>query len=62
MEHIASATHVRKSTLMDGITTQNHILKLGNYNDSIKVYAALPVVVVALIITEWAKHINFVCI
>lgn len=36
-EHIASAAHVKKWTLIDVVATQNHILKLFNYDDSVKV-------------------------
>lgn len=61
MEHIASATHVKKWTLIDGVATQNHILKLRNYDDSVKVYTLLPILLVAFIINKWAKHIYSVC-
>ena len=61
MEHIASATHVKKWTLIDSVTTQNHILKLCNYDDRVKVYTPLPIVLVTCIIDEGAKHINSVC-
>lgn len=61
VKHIAPATHVRKWTLIDGVTAQNLILKLCNYDDSIKVYTALPIVLVAFVINKWAMHINSVC-
>jgi hypothetical protein len=61
MEHITSANHVRKWTLIDGVATQNHILKLFNYDDSVEVYTALPAVLVAYIISKWTKLINSAC-
>lgn len=61
VEHIASATHVRKWTLIDGVVIQNHILKFCGNDDSVKVYTALPIVLVSLNnFNKWAKHINSV--
>lgn len=61
VEHIASATNVRKWTLIDGVATQNHILKLFNYDDSVKVYTALPAKLIVFIINKWSKNINSIC-
>lgn len=58
MEHIVPATHVRKWTLMDDVATQNHILKLFNYDDSVEVCTALSAMLVAYTISKWTKLIN----
>lgn len=58
VEHIVPATPVRKWTLMDGVATQNHTLKLFNYDDSVEVYTALPAVLVAYTISKWTELIN----
>lgn len=51
---------VRKRTLIDGVTTPNHTLKLFNYDDSVKVYTVLAAVLVAFIISKWTNLINSV--
>lgn len=58
VEHIAPAIHAIKWTLMDGAATQNHILKLFNYDDSVEVYTALSAVLPAYTISKWTKFIN----
>lgn len=52
MEHIAPAIHAIKWTLMDGAATQNHILKLFNYDDSVEVYTALSAVLLVYTISK----------